>query len=332
MADLRFLAAVKRIDAAVIYEFLMTLLEGEPGEVTSLSYERLANRLNEAGLTTGRDAPFSAPVVRTNLRRLEELGCVETIDKDGQRFGLIVRRYEERLSEPETEREPIKFAPGQICFHFENENENRSQNSKERQGRRLTRDININTKINKYSEKSLDQESDQSGESVNLAQEITLTDLADPTVDDAAKLHAKDVATPKAQRLRARIVREIYEPGLHSDLVDRAVLAVVMGLATPAELRAAINQSKDEKRLMEQTNGYRGRRAIWQTFALIVKSWFDAEGFYWTRTSLKREPKPETDMTESKLDALLARDAAIKAQTGAKLRAANARFRGGKQQ
>ena len=324
MADLRFLAAVKRIDAAVIYEFLMTLLEGEPGEVASLSYERLANRLNEAGLTTGRDAPFSAPVVRTNLRRLEELGCVETIDKDGQRFGLIVRRYEERPIEPETEREPIKFAPGQICFHFENENENESQNSKERQGRRLTRDININTKINKYSEKSLDQESDQSGESVNLAQEITLTDLADPTVDDAAKLHVKDVATPKAQRLRARIVREIYEPGLHADLVDRAVLAVVMGIATPAELRAAINQSKDEKRLMEQTNGYRGRRAIWQTFALIVKSWFDAEGICWTRTSLKREPKPETDMTEARLEALLDRDAAIKAQSGARIRAANA--------
>lgn len=331
MADLRFLAAVKRIDAAVIYEYLMTILEHEPGEVTSLSYERLANRLNEAGLTTGRDAPFSAPVVRTNLRRLEELGCVEMVDKSGQRFGLIVRRYEERPSEPETEREPIRFAPGQICFHFENENENESQNSKERKGRRLTRDININTKINKLSKKSLDR-SDQSGEDVNLAQEITLTDLADPTVDDAAKLHAKDVATPKAQRLRARIVRDIYEPGLHSDLVDRAVLAVVMGLATPAELRAAIQQSKDEKRLMEQTNGYRGRRAIWQTFALIVKSWFDAEGFYWTRTSLKREPKPETDMTEAKLDALLARDAAIKAQTGAKLRAANARFRGGKQQ
>lgn len=323
MADLKFLAAVKRIDAAVIYEYLMTLLEGEPGEVASLSYERLANRLNEAGLTTGRDAPFSAPVVRTNLRRLEELGCVETIDKDGQRFGLIVRRYEERMSEPETEREPIKFAPGQICFHFENENE--SQNSKERKGRRLTRDININTKINKYSEKTLDQESEQSGEAVNLAQEITLTDLADPTVDDAAKLHAKDVATPKAQRLRARIVREIYEPGLHSDLVDRAVLAVVMGLATPAELRAAINQSKDEKRLMEQTNGYRGRRAIWQTFALIVKSWFDAEGFYWTRTSLKREPKPETDMTEARLEALLDRDAAIKAQSGARIRAANSK-------
>lgn len=324
MADLRFLVAVKRIDAAVIYEFLMTLLEGEPGEVTSLSYERLANRLNEAGLTTGRDAPFSAPVVRTNLRRLEELGCVETIDKDGQRFGLIVRRYEERMSEPETEREPIKFAPGQICFRFENENENESQNSKARKGRRLTRDININTKINKYSEKSLDQ-SDQSGESVNLAQEITLTDLADPTVDDAAKLHAKDVATPKAQRLRARIVREIYEPGLHSDLVDRAVLAVVMGLATPAELRAAIQQSKNEKRLLEQTNGYRGRRAIWQTFALIVKSWFDAEGFYWTRTSLKREPKPETDMTEARLEALLDRDAAIKAQIAARIRAANSK-------
>lgn len=330
MADLRFLAAVKRIDAAVIYEYLMTLLEGEPGEVPSLSYERLANRLNEAGLTTGRDAPFSAPVVRTNLRRLEELGCVELTDKDGQRFGLIVRRYEERRA-PEKEREPIRFAPGQICFHFENENENEHQNSKERQGRRLTRDININ-KINKYSEKSLDQESDQSGESVNLAQEITLTDLGDPTVDDAAKLHAKDVATPKAQRLRARLVRDIYEPGLHADLVDRAVLAVVMGLATPAELRAAVQQSKDEKRLLEQTNGYRGRRAIWQTFALIVKSWFDAEGIYWTRTSLKREPKPETDMTESKLEALLARDAAIKAETGAKLRAANARIRGGKQQ
>ena len=61
MADLKFLAAVKRIDAAVIYEYLMTILEGEPGEVSSLSYERLANRLNEAGLTTGRDAPFSAP-------------------------------------------------------------------------------------------------------------------------------------------------------------------------------------------------------------------------------------------------------------------------------
>ena len=51
--QLQFLQAVKRIDAAVLFEFLFSvILEGEPGTVETTTFERLAERLNGYGLRT----------------------------------------------------------------------------------------------------------------------------------------------------------------------------------------------------------------------------------------------------------------------------------------
>ena len=51
--QLQFLQAVKRIDAAVLFEFLFSvILEGEPGTVETTTFEQLAERLNGYGLRT----------------------------------------------------------------------------------------------------------------------------------------------------------------------------------------------------------------------------------------------------------------------------------------
>ena len=113
---------------------------------------------------------------------------------------------------------------------------------------------------------------------------------ARPTVDEAVA--EVDLNEPRAVAARNSLLRDLYEPGLHADLFDRAICALAKRLVTVSELKAAIQSAREEKRLCETTNGFRGAKTYWQTFCLSVKSWFDAAGYRWTPTSFRREPRP----------------------------------------
>ena len=93
--------------------------------------------------------------------------------------------------------------------------------------------------------------------------------------------------------VRRQLLQELYEPGLHADLIDRTICALAKHYVSPKELKDAIRIAQEEKRVRETTNGFKGAKTYWQTFCLSVKSWFDAAGYRWTPTSFRREPRPK---------------------------------------
>ena len=277
---LDFLAAVRRIDAAVIYEFLLTVcLEGMPGTLHNVTLEAIAERLNSYGLRTGRDGTFTAAVVRKNLARLEDLGAVTKQPLQGASFDLIIHSR----NAGGKQRQTAMRAASQNDFHFENQNENQLQNStsESAQSTSYTRELILINKQIKQNFSVSEKEPDQPQQE----QRKTIDELAD---DFAAKTESAD-----AQRLRAKLARDIYEPGIHAQLIDRAVLAVAAGIATCKELKAAVNAAKENLRLYKVTNGFKGAATLWRSFALSVKSWYDAAGFAWTATDWRREPQPK---------------------------------------
>lgn len=275
---LDLLSIIKKIDAAVLFEYFYTVeLEGADGTVSRTSFERLAETLNAAGLRTAREQLFTASVVRLNVKRLEELNVVERIPVSGAEFDLRFRRYKApaRTSEQlrkETPAETSVPAPvdkiparnsvrSQNDFHNENENgaENESTSSSF-----LELDININKQINKQTDF------------------LSIEELAEKTPTDSEFF----------QRFRRLLVRELYEPGLHAELLDRAVLAFAARIVTSREVESAVRKAKEDRALFERSNGFRGSSTLWRSFALSVKTWYDEAGYFWTPTRNRREPAP----------------------------------------
>ena len=309
--QLQFLQAVKRIDAAVLFEFLFSvILEGEPGTVETTTFERLAERLNGYGLRTSRDSVWTAATVRTNLAILETVGVADREQVTRAEFDLHVRRFAGTASAATVkEREPERsvqrrndnsVSNSDFRFKNENENENEFQSSNNNE---YINNSRINKLINKPETVCFD-----------------LPEQEPPTVDDAVR--NVDFSEPKVQRLRRKIARDLYEPGLHAGLVDRATAAVVARIASTNELAAAIRYAKEERRRAETTNGFRGNPVVWRSFAPFVKSWFDEAGYRWTPTDNRRERVPvpisgdgETDgSADERLERLLAKDAERKRQ------------------
>lgn len=273
---LDFLAAVRRIDAAVLYEFMLTVcLEGMPGTLRNVTLEAIAERLNSYGLRTSREQLFTAAVVRKNLARLEELGVAVKANQRGASFDLEICCRQQAGSQPQT----AMRAASQNYFQNENQNENESRNSILEAQPSTTKELINTLVINKQIKQNA-----SFAEKEPEPQRKTIDALAD---DFAAKTESAD-----AQRLRAKLARDIYEPGLHAQLIDRAVLAVAAGIATCKELKAAVKAAKENVRLYQITNGFKGAATLWRTFALAVKSWYDAAGFAWTATDWRREPQP----------------------------------------
>ena len=276
---LDLLSIIKKIDAAVLFEYFYTVeLEGADGTVSRTSFERLAETLNSAGLRTAREQLFTASVVRLNVRRLEELNVVERIHVSGAEFDLRFRRYKapERTSEPtrkETPAEtsvPVEKIPArnsvrsQNDFHYENHNENENGAPNESTSSFLELDININKQINKQTDF------------------LSIEELAENTPTDSDFF----------QRFRRLLVRDLYEPGLHAELLDRAVLAFAARIVTSREVESAVRKAKEDRALFERSNGFRGSSTLWRSFALSVKTWFDEAGYFWTPTRNRREPAP----------------------------------------
>ena len=279
---LDLLSIIKKIDAAVLFEYFYTVeLEGADGTVSRTSFERLAETLNSAGLRTAREQLFTASVVRLNVKRLEELQVVERIPVSGAEFDLRFRRYKApaRTSEPERKETPAETSVpvpvekisarnsvrSQNDFHndFHNENENGAPN--ESTSSSFLVDININKQINKQTDF------------------LSIEELAEKTPTDSDFF----------QRFRRLLVRDLYEPGLHSDLLDRAVLAFAARIVTSREVESAVRKAKEDRALFERSNGFRGSSTLWRSFALSVKTWYDEAGYFWTPTRNRREPAPE---------------------------------------
>lgn len=271
---LDLLSIIKKIDAAVLFEYFYTVeLEGADGTVSRTSFERLAETLNSAGLRTAREQLFTASVVRLNVKRLEELNVVERLNVSGAEFDLRFHRYKARKETPAETSVPasVEKIPArnsvrsQNDFHYENHNENENGAEKESTSSFLELDININKQINKQTDF------------------LSIEELAEKTPTDSDFF----------QRFRRLLVRELYEPGLHAELLDRAVLAFAARIVTSREVESAVRKAKEDRTLFERSNGFRGSSTLWRSFALSVKTWFDEAGYFWTPTRNRREPAPE---------------------------------------
>lgn len=296
--NLQFYSAVKRIDAVVLYEYVFSIaLEGEPGAIHATTFEQIAERLNGYGLRTARDQRWTAATVRANVAVLERVGVAIREPISRAEFNLHVARYAGTPSAATTDTEPpvppkptatVEKIPvhSSVRFENENENENERRNSISETTVPNTRELIL---INKSIKESI------------LESEPKEPDRDAPTVDDAVR--RVDFTDDKVRRLRQAISRDVYEPGLHADLVDRAATAIVQKIATPNELKAAIRQAKENLRIQEITNGTKGKNTLWRTLALFVKAWFDEAGYIWTPTANRREKSPFRNETQEEREA-----------------------------
>lgn len=297
--NLQFYSAVKRIDAVVLYEYVFSIaLEGEPGAIMATTFEQIAERLNVYGLRTARAQRWTAATVRANVAVLERVGVAIREPISRAEFNLHVERYAGTPSaatgmEPPVPPKPtatVEKIPVRRSVRFENENENENENERRNSISETTvpytRELIL---INKSIKESI------------LESEPKEPERDAPTVDDAVR--RVDFTDEKVRRLRQAISRDVYEPGLHADLVDRAATAIVQKIATANELKAAIRQAKENRRIQEITNGTKGKNTLWRTLALFVKAWFDEAGYIWTPTANRREKSPFRNETPEQREA-----------------------------
>jgi hypothetical protein len=318
---------VTKRDPLLLYAFYALKSAKTPSVLRDTCYERLAVGLTDAGCKTARGVSFTAAVVRASIAELERAGAACREETEKGRFNLCLldpdgseqeptpeSQFEnETQEETRQESEPVPNEPNELnepakptepSEPVESDDDprkpepNAAPESNEEPGEpsedgpkrdserksepraRVVRSAGDINKINKLINKTFQNFEFQKDES-----------KIPRTID--AELADFDFGSEYARKFRAKLTRAIYEPGLHADLVDRAIYAVAKKLATPAELVAAIDAAKEERRLRDTTNGYKGARTLWQTFCLYVKSWFDAAGIAWTPTSLRREPAPK---------------------------------------
>jgi hypothetical protein len=321
---------VTKRDPLLLYAFYALKSAKTPSVLRDTCYERLAVGLTDAGCKTARGVSFTAAVVRASIAELERAGAACREETEKGRFNLCLldpdgseqeptpeSQFENETqeetrqesgpiptepnesnepdkptkptepSEPvESDDDPRKPEPSAAPESVEEPGEasedgpKRDSERKSEPRARVVRSAGDINKINKLINKTFQNFEFQKDESkIPRTIDVELADF--------------DFGSEYARKFRAKLTRAIYEPGLHADLVDRAIYAVAKKLATPAELVAAIDAAKEERRLRDTTNGYKGARALWQTFCLYVKSWFDAAGIAWTPTSLRREPAPK---------------------------------------
>ncbi|MBR4104135.1 MAG: hypothetical protein IKK39_08775 [Thermoguttaceae bacterium] len=113
---------------------------------------------------------------------------------------------------------------------------------------------------------------------------------------------------PKIARLRAEIVRRVWERGVNPDLIDRLTAAVALrvGGTTFKSLCDAISEAVAERDRWRRTDGARGKRRVWETLGYYVKRLYEADGWEWVPTRIADEPPPrapEASVARSTSDA-----------------------------
>lgn len=122
---------------------------------------------------------------------------------------------------------------------------------------------------------------------------------------------ARNLSDAARQSFRAKLVNQIWESDLRSDLVDRIVFAYDGGYFDVPTLRSAIRRAKSRKADYERSNGMKGKDAIWKTLASWLKGVYESHGVEWTPTASALEPRPEAPAALDE-DEILARDAEIR--------------------
>jgi hypothetical protein len=328
--NMNLVRRVTKRDALLIYVYYAEKLQRAPQALQNVTCDQIAAELTRAQCLTARGNAFTAIVVRKAVQELERAGAAAREELEPGKFNLFLidldsndpkRRRRDQFDfemqkdvlsaeekSPETDSEPCEN-PSERAERPSDRDENAHESSENPPEKRAV-ESNAQRRaaasaspeadprargtgvINKYKINKLINKTFQTFEKSEISEsEPDAANAPSLTVDDA--LADFDFNAPKALSFRERLVRDVYEPGLHADLIDRAIYAVCRKLAAPAELSAAIRAAKEEKRLRETTNGYKGAKTLWQTLCLYVKSWFDAAGFAWTPTSFRREPAPK---------------------------------------
>lgn len=109
------------------------------------------------------------------------------------------------------------------------------------------------------------------------------------------KLPPNRFPADKVARLRSLLVRDIWEPDLRAELVDRCVRLVASGVCNGTELKKAIAHAKEKKRAFEESDGKRGSDSLWKPLGVWCKGKYEAAGVAWSKTDKRLEPQPRDD-------------------------------------
>lgn len=101
-----------------------------------------------------------------------------------------------------------------------------------------------------------------------------------------------NVSDDKLARLRAKLVADVWEPDLRSDLIDRIVEAYRLGWTDAKTLQAVVAKATKAKTLFETSEGQRGKDSNWKTLSTWCKGVFERNGKKWKPTSSALEPRP----------------------------------------
>lgn len=266
------LKRVSKRDSALIYcEFFYA---PSLTRLNDVSYEYMAIELSRRGCFTSRGAEFTAVVVRSCVMELTRVGALVREQTSFSRFNLFV---------PEETVETRDANVEQVV-----ENEKDKERKEEERPRASEIELarvneNINNKlINKSIKQFLDVE--EKGE------EVEESAIPEKTIDSA--MSRVDFDDPNISAFRAKIVDSVYEPGVHADLIDRIVVAKALGIASEYDIQETITRAKEERETHQKSNGFRGKKFLWQTICPFVKNWFESAGYRWIPTSFQREQAP----------------------------------------
>lgn len=278
------------IDAQRVYAALYLLNCRRFGRIAGASLEWLTLQLETLGFKTERKNRFSRRTTDMRLRELVKAKLVTVKKRAEGRIDITIdppQGWEEDNSSEEKST-PVDAGAMPIVKREENTVENAPDSERLYSEQNSTKTETVFCNDNRFYDQNEDTPIEEIN--ININKQINKQNLIKISVNE--EVSRIDFTDPEVKACREKLVREIYEPTLHADLVDRAVAALRLRYVTPKEFRAAINESKDVCRQHEATRGYKGKYRIWETFALRVKGWFDAVGVQWEQTSFRREQAP----------------------------------------
>lgn len=114
-----------------------------------------------------------------------------------------------------------------------------------------------------------------------------------PSEHGATPFYATDeqTNTPKLQKLRASIARQLFAPDLRKDLVDRAVYAVASGMTTKHDINRLVANAVRSAETNAKRGG--GPTAAWLLFYTSLKNIYAASGVAFPKLQGELEPEPE---------------------------------------
>ena len=292
MSFKEFLQKIKSRDAIVLFAHLTA--SGSRQYDTTLA--NIAVSLNRENWKTARGVAWSADVVRVRLRELADAGLVEVVSTASGVSVVILTPPDDGGSGendvgcendvppdncrklPET---PVFTGSGGCRESYRGGCENDDASARAFNSNNIYYN-NINKKINKQTNKKSKQ----------LFFDFP-TDAGKPFAEilDAGRNH------PDFLSIRSWLVKQLWEPGLRSELIDRIAAAIIADLPglSRHNVQAIINTAGDAVLYYENTNGLRGRKNKRDTVAPYLRQCLDAAGFAWTPTAPDLEPQPQLE-------------------------------------